>query len=215
MIELSHKKAAAFEYIPGESLIHRLNPLLKIIMLLVASLIVFRFESLFALLTIILLLFWQFKLAGIPIRCVRLDLTPVIFQLLFTIPLAMLSEGFGAHAAILITQVTLRFSIMVSSASLLIRTTSPWKLFEALRFVLGKRIALLSLTAIRYVPIMSGELKEISRIQELRTQGGFHGGIRGFLKRGAALFIPYTQISVRKAEEIAVALHARGIVQNE
>jgi len=214
LIKILPKSATAFEYLPGDSVIHRLAPLPKLLLLAATSVIAFRVEAIPALFVIAFIFLCLFRVAGIPSSCVRRDLTPLIFQLVMTLPLALLSKGLNASALRLIISTTLRFFMMVASVSLVVRTTGPWKLFEALKPALGERMALLGLLAVRYVPILSSELKEISQVQELRSPEGFPGGIRGFLLRGASLLIPYAQRSLRKAEEIAIAAQARGMARH-
>ena len=212
MIEVSRKKSPAFEFLEGKSFLHRLNPGLKLLFIAASSVLVLGVSSLWPMLLAAGLLVALFAGAGVSAQAVRRDLSIVIYQLTMTIPLALISSGFTWNAAMIVLITTLRFAVMIGAASLVMRTTNPWLLFKTLRPLLGERMAFLALLSVRYVPVLSGELTEIHALQAARAHNKDTGVWRNLLRGPESLLIPYAQRSVRLAEDIAVAAHARGIV---
>jgi len=212
MIEVARKASPAFEFVPGESLLHRLDPAVKLALVLASSLLVFSVRSAAVLGSAAGLLVFLLFYSGVPPRGIRRDLTLVTYQLTMTFPLAFISEGFSWKAAAMIVTTTLRFTVMTVVASIVMRTTHPWRLLGALRPLVGERLAFLAVLASRYVPVLAGELGEIHAVQSARLRGRDAGGRAAAMTRAEALVIPFVQRAIRLAEELAVAVHARGMV---
>jgi len=219
------------QYIPRESIIHRLDPRVKIGSALVLSILVLKGEILTALTTS------AFLVALIPISRLTLRhmaraLRPMLFffvlifllHLLFTdgtpIPpfpswrVTVTYEGLFRGAI-----TTWQFILLILSASILTMTTSPTELVNGIERLLrplkvfripSHDIAIMISIALRFVPTL---LEEIDRIKEAQMARGAEFKTGPFIRRvksAVSLLVPLVLCSLRRADELATAMEARG-----
>lgn len=216
-------------YLSGHSVIHNLDPRVKIVTLLVYMVVLFMAQGWIAYALLGLLLLIAFGLARISIVYMLRSLRPVLFILLFTVlinlfwtrgevvwrlwRLAITKEGIA-----LATAMGYRLSMLVISASLLTLTTPPIALTDGLEHLLtpGKRIgipahelALMLTIALRFIPTLLEEAERIMKAQMARGADFTSGGLIQRARSLLPLLVPLFVSAFRRADELATAMEAR------
>ena len=219
------------QYIPERSCIHNLDPRIKILGVVLLSLAILKAEILGAVLCTMFLL-GLVPLTRIPPRYYLRALKPVAPFLLLLFGLHLLfTDGtpippFPAWRVTVTFQglisglvVTWQFALLVLGASFLTMTTSPTELVSGLERLLrplnfigvsSHEVAIMVSVALRFVPTI---LAEIRTIREAQTARGAVFNTGSLSKRGrqiVSLLIPLLTHSLRRADELATAMEARG-----
>ncbi len=218
-------------YQAGDSLIHRLDPRLKLVLSLVLMILVFFLSSPLSLGLFAIFVFALLILSEVNIKTIWLALRPIIFILsiifllnIFTVPgeiiwswrfLSISREGL--NSAIL---VSVRLILLTFQTSILISfTTSALLLADSIESLLRplKRFnvpvddfALMISIALRFIPTLSEEANKILKAQSARganlDTGKFIDRVKGIL----SILVPLFVNSIKRADELAIALEARG-----
>ena len=218
------------QYIPGNSLIHQMDPRAKIIALIIYIVSVFFVKTftgfgIVLIFSIVLLLLSKLSLAYF-----FKGLRPVMFLIAFTIILnffmtkggtillrvgSLTIESVGVEKGIFMS---LRLIFLVVTTSLLTLTTSPISLTDGIEFILkpfkrvgvpSHEIAMMMTIALRFIPTLMEESQKIMRAQMARG-ADFESG--GFLQRAKAmvpLLVPLFVSAFRRADDLAVAMESR------
>ena len=218
-------------FIPGDSIIHRMDPRAKILFVFVFIAIVFIANS--AVTYGILL---GFTLLVVFLSKIRLyflinGLKPVFILLIFTFLLhifftregdLLLDIGFieiyeeGLRQGIFIS---IRFLVLVFITSILTLTTSPISITDGIEVLLGpfKRIklpvhelALMMSISLRFIPTLMDETGKILKAQMARGSDIGSGPIKERLKAVVPLLIPLFVSAFKRAEDLATAMEVRG-----
>ena len=218
------------QYIPGESVIHHLDPRTKILCIITLVVALF-FVKFFISYGVFLLIFLApILIASIPVKYVIKGLRPLLFIILLTfiINIFVLKEGEviftlgpliatagglrqGAFMAI-------RLMILVIGTSLLTLTTSPISLTDGIEKLLNpfKRIgvpahelAMMMTIALRFIPTVMEEADKIMKAQMARGADFESGNIFNRAKSLVPLLVPLFISAFRRAEELAMAMEAR------
>ncbi|MFO8090534.1 MAG: energy-coupling factor transporter transmembrane component T [Desulfatiglandaceae bacterium] len=217
-------------YIPAKSLIHRLDPRVKIMSVISLSITVL-FAAPFGALLISLFLAASLPLAGISPRRLWQALAPVRPFLLLLLLLHMLGTGGEPLPPFPIWKITVtaegiatgfiiawRFGLLVTAAAVLTITTSPSELVAGLQKLLkplGKiGVPVRDLTtmvslALRFVPTLLAEVDRMKDAQLARGGSITAGKISGRLRAARSLVLPVVLNSFKRADELAVAMEAR------
>lgn len=218
------------QYYPGNSLMHRLDPRLKILGMLFYVVLVFVAQS-FA--GIALMFCWMALLAYIarvPLRLLLGSLKSIYFLLLFTFVLnafwypggttlfelwflRMSSEGL-VRAVFL----ALRLVLMITGTSLLTITTTPISLTDGMESLMrplsrfgfpAHEMAMMMTLALRFIPTLMEETDRIRRAQASRGAAFDRGGLIKRAKAIIPLIVPLFVSAFRRAEDLALAMEAR------
>lgn len=217
------------QFIPGESVIHHLDPRTKIIGVLLYMVGLFmldRLEAFIAVAVLTLLIVW---LSRIPLSYLLKGLKPVLIILLFTVglhffltpgtviwqlgPLKITIEGIKQGVFM-----SLRLIFLVLVTSLLTLTTSPISLTDGLEKLLGpgKRIgipahelAMMMSIALRFIPTLLEETEKIMKAQIARGADFESGNLWQRAKSMVPLLVPLFVGAFRRADELALAMEAR------
>ncbi len=217
------------QYIPGESIVHRLDPRTKIIISLLLIILLFLVDSYVGYLLVGLGIMGIIALSGMPFRFVLRGLRPLRIILILTFvlhlfmnegrelarlgPLVMTYEGL--HRAILMTA---RLSLLVLATSLLTLTTSPIRLTDGLESLLNpfKRfgmpaheLAMMMTIALRFIPTLFEETEKIMKAQKARGADFESGKLTERAKNLVPLLVPLFVSAFRRADELAIAMEAR------
>jgi energy-coupling factor transport system permease protein len=217
------------QYVPADSVIHRMDPRAKIIgvvMVLSGIFAVHRVEG-FLLWSLLLLI--VVKLSKLPISMVLRSARPVTILVLFTSLIHLFftkGEVIFQYAFLSITRegvlmavkISLRLVLLVMYAGLLTLTTSPTELAGGLESIFSplKRfgfpaheMAMMMTIAIRFIPTLLDETDRIVKAQIARgaelDQGGIMKRIRSFIP----ILVPLFVIVFQRAEDLAVAMESR------
>jgi energy-coupling factor transport system permease protein len=147
----------------------------------------------------------------------------MFFFYLFTTPgqplvavgnIAVSWEGLLAGAAQIY-----RLCLLVIIASLLTFTTSPTQLAHGLEATLGslkrvgfpvQELVMVLTIALSFVPTFLEEIEKISKAQRARGADFRSGGLAQRIRGMVPIFVPIFVSAFRRAEELAIAMEARG-----
>lgn len=217
------------QYVPGESWLHRLDPRTKVLSVVAFSILVFLPRGLGLALAIAFAavavwagrvrphLLWRglrplLILVGITL-VLNLFLTPgePIWQ---WHSLTITREG--VHLAVL---VGLRLVLLVAFGSLLTQTTSPIALTDGLERLFrpfqrvgmpAAEVALMMTIALRFIPTLLDEAERILKAQQARCAPLGRGNLVARARAMVPVLVPLFVASFRRADELAVAMEARG-----
>jgi energy-coupling factor transporter transmembrane protein EcfT len=217
-------------YIPGRSLVHRLDPRVKILSVISLSVAVL-FAAPFGASLISILLAASLPMGTISHRRLWQALAPVRPFLLLLLLLHMLTTGgrplppFPIWKIIVTVEglttgfmVVWRFGLLVTAAAILTMTTSPSELVAGLQNLLKplakigvpvRDVTTMVSLALRFVPTL---LAEVDRMKEARSARGASftaGKISVRLRAARSLVLPVILHSFKRADDLAVAMEAR------
>ncbi len=217
------------QYIPGNSLIHRLDPRTKIIGLLLYISGIFIVESYLAYALLGAFGFAIIRLSNVPMKMVLKSLKPLWFVVAFTALIhffvtpgeAMFSLGSftmtweGFHQGMLMG---IRLVLLMGVATLLTYTTSPIALTDAIERLLkplrkvgvpAHELAMMMTIALRFIPTLLEETDRIMKAQRARGADFSSGNLIQRMKCLIPLLVPLFISAFRRADELAVAMEAR------
>ena len=219
------------QYIPGNSIIHRLDPRIKILSVIVLSILILRVDVNAGLLLSVFMIAVIF-MSRLTFQRVISSLKPfmIFFILLFLLHL-LFTEGTPivqvSFCGLSITHegfyrgiyTTWQFMFLVTGASILTMTTIPSDLISGIEGILKPLrhlgipthdIAIMLSLALRFVPTFLGEVDRIKKAQMARGADFRKGNIIKKIKNITSLALPLVLSSFRKAEETATAMEGRG-----
>jgi energy-coupling factor transporter transmembrane protein EcfT len=218
------------QYIPGDSVIHRLDPRVKIISTVLLSILILRGPvPVWTVLTLFLL--FQAAAAGLPFGYFITSLKPVRFFLLLFFVLHLLftrGDTIGPLSWWVVSvtyqglskgiTVVWQFSLLIWSAALLTATTSPSELVMAIDRLLSPLrklgvpcddIAPMVSIALRFVPVFLEEMEKIREAQAARGADFRSGSPLKRARTASGLLFPLILSFVRRAENLVGAMEAR------
>ena len=217
------------QFFPGESIIHRLDPRMKII--LVNSLIVMLFiiSSIPSMLFSLFLVMICYKIAKIPIKLIIRSIKPLLFVIILTAviniffiegevlfkfwKLSISKEGLLISIILII-----RILNMVMISSLLTYTTSPIELTDALESMMSplkrlkvpvNELSMMITISLRFVPTLIQEADKIVLAQKARGAKIDTGNIIQRVKSFIPVIIPLFVSAFRAADDLAIAMECR------
>ncbi|MGI6574358.1 MAG: energy-coupling factor transporter transmembrane component T family protein [bacterium] len=217
------------QYIPGESVIHKLDPRTKIIatilfitaLFVVTDIVGYIFLTLFSILVI--------GISRLPLRFVLRGLKPLYYILAFTVILNFfLTPGkeIWRWWFLRLTEEGLRQGIfmgwrlllLVLTTSLLTLTSSPIALTDGIERLLtpfrslgvpAHELAMMMTIALRFIPTLLEETDKIMKAQMARGADFDTGNIIQRAKGMVPLLVPLFISAFRRADELATAMEAR------
>lgn len=217
-------------YIPGDSFIHRLDPRSKLFcaLLLIAGVMMIKTPLMFGgagILYGLLLLLTRVRLAYL-LRMLR----PVCYLILFTALINMLFIPGKTLFSLGIFRVTreglsysitfgLRLLFIITTTSVVTLTTSPTALADGLERLLrplrrvgvpAQELAMMMTLALRFIPTLAEELEKIRKAQLSRGADFTRGSLLHRARLVVSLLVPIFVSAFRRAEDLAVAMEARG-----
>ncbi|MBO6640163.1 MAG: energy-coupling factor transporter transmembrane protein EcfT [Roseitalea sp.] len=190
------------DYVPGDSVVHRARPLIKVGLLFLVCTWLFVREGWLSLAAAGLVLVAFFAIARIPPKIVVAAIRPALWVLglVFVAQLFLADWRFAGF-------VVLRFAVMILAASLLTLTTRTSDLVEAIERALGRILPARSAEAIslalslcmRFIPRVRDIFEEVKNAQRARGLG----------TSWRALVTPTIVRALKSADEIARAIVAR------
>ncbi|CAM4210926.1 energy-coupling factor transporter transmembrane component T family protein [Lederbergia lenta] len=218
-------------YIPGDSILHRLDPRAKLLFVFGFICIVFLANNLYTYGLLLLFVGIIILLSKMNIKFLINGLKPVLYLVIFTFFLQLffnkegeiiLSVGViniyeeGLRQGIFIS---MRFMLLVFVTSLLTLTTTPITLTDGLESILHPlnkvrfpvhELALMMSISLRFIPTLMDETDKIMKAQMARGVEFSSGPIKERVKAIIPLLIPLFVSSFKRAEELATAMEARG-----
>lgn len=219
------------QYVPVESMIHRLDPRTKILGTLVLAVVVFVARGAGDLAAYAALLALIVLAARISPGYVLRSLRPVFWLVAFAVVFQVLFGPEGGHAVfrrgpITITRENLaagvfygvRLALLIIATSLMTFTTSPVELTDGLERLLrpfrrigvpAHELALMMTIALRFIPTLIEETDKIMKAQMARGAEFSQGSIVRRARALVPLLVPLFVGAFRRAESLALAMEAR------
>lgn len=217
------------QYYQGDSLIHRLDPRLKVVGVFIYLISLFCFRYVIGFLVAGLFFVLVLKLSKVPFRYVIKGLKPILFLLIFTAALNLLwtpGETIWKFGILNLTKegiykcifMAFRLILLIIGSSLLTLTTTPNQLTDAMEHLLGplKRfgapvheVAMMMSIALRFIPILLDETDKIMKAQMSRGADFESGNIMQRMRSMVPLMVPLFISATRRANELAYAMDAR------
>lgn len=219
------------QYLPGESFIHKLDPRTKIIISLLFIACLFIIDKFVGYSFIVAFLFLVIFIAKIPIRFILKGLKSIFILVLFTAILNVFmikgtSDTLIANWGFLSIYeeglkvagfMAFRLILLIIGTSILTLTTSPIELTDGIEKLLkpiGKEIAhelaMMMTIALRFIPTLIDETDKIMKAQKARGADFESGNLVQKAKSLIPILVPLFISSFRRADELAMAMEARG-----
>lgn len=219
------------QFVPGNSFIHKLDPRTKIIIIFFFVIIVFFANNVwsYSLLTAFVVI--SIIATFIPLRFILKGLTPIWFLIIFTFLLHLfltkegpvvfeiLSVKFHLGGIVQGLIISLRFLLLILMTSLLTLTTTPIEITDAIENLLHPlkktkfpvhELALMMSISLRFIPTLMQETDKISKAQASRGVDFRTGTVKERIKAIVPLLVPLFVSAFKRAEELAMAMEARG-----
>ena len=217
------------QYVPADSIIHKLDPRTKLISVLFFMVIIFLIESLVGYLILLLLICLLIVISRVQFKYFIRGLRPILILIVFTVflqlfftkgtplvsVLGLVITKEGVNLAIFIF---LRLVLLVFSSSLLTLTTSPMELTSALEWILypfkvfglpSSEISMMMTIALRFIPTILEETDRLMKAQMARGADFESGGLFKRIQNMVPILVPLFISAFRRADELAIAMEAR------
>lgn len=217
------------QYYPADSVLHRLDPRVKLVgtFAFLVSLFVGKGLAAYAIATVFLAA--VIKLSKVPFKMIMKGLKAIIIILLITVSFNLfLTDGEiifqlgflkitkeGVSVAFFMA---LRLIYLVVGASLMTLATTPNDLTDGLESVLGPlkkikvpvhEISMMMSIALRFIPILMEETDRIMKAQKARGADFETGNLIQKAKSMVPLLVPLFISAFRRANDLAMAMEAR------
>ena len=218
------------QYFPGNSIIHRLDPRTKLIMLVVYIVALFMAASWISYALMFVFLAAVIKISTIPLKSIVRGMKPLVMILVFTgvLNLFFTQEGEvlvsfwiititsgGLSRAVLMM---LRILMLITCTFLLTYTTSPIALTDGLEALMNPlkkikvpvhELSMMMCIALRFIPTLIEETDKIMCAQKARGADFENGSLMDRAKALIPILVPLFISAFRRADELATAMECR------
>ena len=218
------------QYFPGNSIIHRLDPRTKLIMLVVYIVALFMASSWISYAVMFAFLAAVIKISTIPVKSIVKGMKPLVMILIFTgvLNLFFTQEGEllvdvwvikiysgGLSRALLMMA---RILMLITCTFLLTYTTSPIALTDGLEALLNPlkklkvpvhELSMMMCIALRFIPTLIEETDKIMCAQKARGADFETGSLIDRAKALIPILVPLFISAFRRADELATAMECR------
>ncbi|WP_281884923.1 energy-coupling factor transporter transmembrane protein EcfT [Paenibacillus sp. YYML68] len=219
------------QYVPRESLLHKLDPRTKLLAVLVFIAVVIRIDSLVAYGLCSSFIAAALALSNLPLLHVARGMLPILlilsvtsaYHVFFSAGEVKLLE-WGAvvvyrEGVLLAVTTAARVLLMVTAASLVTLTTKTTELTAGLERLLrplqvvgisSHQLALMLSITLRFIPVILQEADKIRKAQLARGAQLHSGTWRGRLRAVSSMIVPLFVFVFSRADSLALAIEARG-----
>ncbi|HIR78574.1 MAG TPA: energy-coupling factor transporter transmembrane protein EcfT [Candidatus Egerieenecus merdigallinarum] len=218
------------QYYPTDSIVHRLDPRVKILLTIAFIVGIFLVHSLWGYALALVFVYFMARLSHVPFKMLMRGLRPLRFILVLTFVLNLFFSGEGTilwqWSFITITHeglsravhYCLRLLFLVIGTSLLTLTTSPVSLSDGLELLLSPlkvihfpahELAMMMTIALRFIPTLLEEADKIMKAQMARGADFESGNLLARAKAMVPLLVPLFVSAFRRAGDLAMAMESR------
>ena len=217
------------QYFPGNSLLHRMDARVKIVLLFFYIVGIFLFDNNWCYLMNTMLALVLVGVSRISPRVVLKAIKPLWWILLLTFIIQLFSVPGEVLMKIWIFDLTyeglekgffisLRLILLIGVSSLLMFTTSPLMLTDALEALFkplkkvgfpAHELAMMMTIALRFIPTLMEETDKIMKAQQSRGSDLGEGNLIAKAKSMIPVLVPLFISAFRRADELAMAMEAR------
>ena len=217
------------QYYPTGSVIHRMDPRVKLFGTLVFLISVFAYKGIVGFAVVTLFLASVIRISKVPFRYMVKGLRAIMVLMLITAlfnlfltpgepliqiwKLKITKEGIAAAV-----RMAIRLTYLILGTSLMTLTTTPNQLTDGLEKALRPlnkihvpvhEIAMMMSIALRFIPILIEETDKIMKAQTARGANFDEGNIIQKAKSLVPLLVPLFISAFRRANDLAMAMEAR------
>lgn len=220
------------QFFPGDSILHRLDPRMKIITVVLYIVALFLAKSLLSFVLILIFTVSLIPLSGIKSKVIIKGLKPLVFIIVFTAVLNLFGRvGEGeplvelgflriyTEGIVYSVYMIVRIVCLLCGTSILLTyTTSPIALTDGIEQLLMPlsiikvpvhEFAMMMTIALRFIPTLIEETDKIMNAQKARGADFSSGGLIKRVKALIPILIPLIVGAFRRADELAVAMECR------
>ncbi|MCR4649421.1 MAG: energy-coupling factor transporter transmembrane protein EcfT [Lachnospiraceae bacterium] len=222
-------EATLGQYYQTDSVIHRLDPRVKLVGTLLYMISLFIFNNIFCYAIAAVFLIVVIILCRVPLTHMLKGLRPILILMLFTVIfnifftpgeylwqfgiLHISKEGIKTAILILI-----RLTLLIISASIMTLTTTPNRLTDGLEKLFAPlklikvpvhEMAMMMSIALRFIPILMEETDKILKAQTARGAGFDSKKLTTRIKSLIPVIVPLFISAFRRASDLALAMEAR------
>ncbi|MFW6034954.1 MAG: energy-coupling factor transporter transmembrane component T family protein [Halothermotrichaceae bacterium] len=218
------------QYIARDSIIHRLDPRIKIIITMIMITVLFLVSQFTGFFIFLLCVFIIIFLAQIPVLRIIKGLRPIFFLVALTLILHIFMtkggeiiwqwrfisiEEKGLFTGLFMAS---RILLLIMSTSILTLTTSPLQLTDGIEYLISPlkkigvpaaELAMMMTIALRFIPTLLEEAEKIMKAQQARGADFESGNIIKKAKSLIPLLVPLFISAFRRADDLALAMEAR------
>ena len=217
------------QYYQTESVIHRLDPRVKLVGTICYIISLFLVNNVWGYAIAALFLAVMIKLSNVPFKFMVKGMRAIIFLLLITVVFNMFltpGEALVSFWKLTITKeglklavmMAIRLSFLIIGSSVMTLTTTPNNLTDGMENLMKPlrkikvpvhEIAMMMSIALRFIPILLEETDKIMKAQIARGADFESGNIMKKAKALVPLLVPLFISAFRRANDLAMAMEAR------
>lgn len=218
------------QYFPGNSMIHRLDPRAKLIMLVVYIVALFMAKGFISYAFLLAFLVTVIKISTIPVKSIVRGMKPLVMILIFT---GVLNLFFTQDGKVLVdfwvitittgglsraVMMVARILMLITCTFLLTYTTSPISLTDGLEALMNPlkkikvpvhELSMMMCIALRFIPTLIEETDKIMCAQKARGADFESGNLMERVKALVPILVPLFISAFRRADELATAMECR------
>lgn len=218
------------QFFPGKSIVHRLDPRTKLVMLIVYIVALFVASYWISYGVMFLFLATCIAISRIPVKAIVRGMKPLVIILIFTGLLNIFFTS-GSHELVSFwgihiywegieraAMMMLRILMLISGTFLLTYTTSPIALTDGLESLLKPlkaikvpvhELSMMMCIALRFIPTLIEETDKIMSAQKARGADFESGRLLQRVKALIPILVPLFISAFRRADELATAMECR------
>lgn len=217
------------QYYPADSVIHKLDPRVKLFGTMIYIISLFCFRGIAALAIATVFMFVVIKLSKVPFKFMVKGLKAIMILMLITAAFNLFltpGEELVSFWVFTITRegltnavlMAIRLTYLILGTSVMTLTTTPNQLTDGLEkslMPLSKigipvhAIAMMMSIALRFIPILIEETDKIMKAQMARGADFESGNLLKKVKNMIPLLVPLFVSAFRRADDLAMAMEAR------
>ena len=217
------------QYYPTDSVLHRLDPRVKLCGTLIYVISLFFFQTFTGYIVATVFLVSMIALSHVPVKFIFRGLKAILFILVFTAVLnTFLTPGrelisfwkitITIEGVRLAAFMILRLVYLIIGSSLMTLTTTPSNLTDGLEKSLGwlkvfrvpvHEIAMMMSIALTFIPVLLEETDRIIKAQQARGADFESGNIIRRVKSLVPILVPLFISAFRRANDLAIAMESR------
>ena len=217
------------QYYPADSVIHKLDPRVKLFGVVIYVISLFTFRGIWGFLLVTLALAAMIKISKVPFRFMVKGLKAIVIILIITAMFNLFltpGETLVTIWKIKITKeglksavfMAIRLIYLILGTSTLTLTTTPNQLTDGMEkafrplnhiHVPVHEVAMMMSIALRFIPILMEETDKIMKAQEARGADFESGNILDRAKALIPILVPLFVSAFRRANDLAMAMEAR------
>ena len=224
------KNVTIGQYFPGDSVVHRIDPRMKLLLVISVIVAIFLASSWIGYLAILGFLVFTIIMSRVNIKFVARGLKPLWFIIVLTF---VLNTFFYAEGNIIASwwifkisqeglynaiRLAVRLVFLITATTMLTLTTSPialtdgmerlMKPLKLIRFPVHE-LAMMMTIAMRFIPTLLEETDKIMKAQTARGAEFDSGNVLKRAKGMVPLLVPLFVSAFRRADELAFAMESR------